>query len=137
MRRQYKSQLTIAEIWARLEKEAYHWDNKEERVTQWDSYGYFYRPISSRKFKIYYTRQYPWYDVVIVSMKESPDRAGTILTITDPWLHQNSEENDAEDMVRIHLVRRDGLNELMSGSFPTPEEMQIELREALTKTKQP
>ena len=101
---EFLSDLEPTEIWERLDKRAYHWDRKEERLAHWNDYGFFYKKLSGNTFKIVYTRGHGYYDAMIVAIQEQS--SGSLLIARTPWFHKNSEQNDAVDIIKIHLLKR-------------------------------
>lgn len=99
------SELTPSEIWERLEKRAYHWNSREERLKYWGNYGFFYKRLCSGGFQIIYTRDFGYYDAMNVKIKEIP--SGSLLLAKAPFLHKNSDANDAAEMIEIHLLREE------------------------------
>lgn len=102
---EFLSELTPAEIWEHLEKSGYHWGSKEERLVHWGDYGFFYERLRDDAFRIVYTRESGYYDVMKVTVEKRP--GGSLLTAKAPWWHTNSKRNDAVEMIKIHLLKRD------------------------------
>lgn len=72
----YHSELTVEELWERLDKEAWTW---EERRDHWDEYGYFYHKLSRDNVRIaaYAEESAPAVDVAM-----SPEEGGTELSVS-------------------------------------------------------
>ena len=72
----YHSELIIEELWNRLDREAWTW---EERQNHWNDYGYFYKKLSQTSVRIAWSAETtaPAVDVVLKS-----EENGTELSIS-------------------------------------------------------